>query len=147
MIGIKKAVLKNKTMDVLSMVEFDALYNRARSTEDLQSITQDVCVQVGDYVYPVTLTPKTGSGVWMYANDAINVFHDPETEEEKEEYSAKHVIDLSSDSVKDLKDNIMAMDKLKNAEISRLSMIKSVLELILIHIKLSFHPTLISIMI
>lgn len=122
MIGIKKAVLSDKTMDVLFMVEFESLNAKGKE------ILPDTCVQIGEYVYPVTTNPKI-AGVWISGTNAITMWNPPSNEEEKEEYSADKIIDLSSDKVKNLKDNIEAMDKLKSMEINRLSTIKSVLQL------------------
>lgn len=123
MIGIKKAVLSNKTMDVLSMVEFETLLANGKE------ILPDTCVQIGEYVYPVATNPKTTGGVWISGTNAITMWNPPSTEEEKKEYSADKIVDLSSDKVKDLKGNIEAMDKIKSMELNRLSTIKSVLQL------------------
>ena len=123
MIGIKKAVLSNNTMDVLSMVEFETLLANGKE------ILPDTCVQIGEYVYPVAANPKTTGGVWISGTNAITMWNPPSTEEEKKEYSADKIVDLSSDKVKDLKGNIEAMDKIKSMELNRLSTIKSVLQL------------------
>lgn len=124
MLGIKKAVLPNKTMDVLSIVEFGSLINSDKP------ILDDTCVQVGDYVYPVTNSPKSDTP-WIMGNKncpIVAVMSDM-TDEQKKEYSADNIVDFSSDNVKGMSSMIQQMDKLKNLESTRLSIVDNVLVL------------------
>lgn len=88
----------------------------------------DTCVQIGDYVYPVTFAPKNGE-VSITANGPIIKWEPPVTEEQKKQYSVDNIIDLSSDKVKNMSGIIQEMDKLKNLESTRLSTINNVLEI------------------
>lgn len=109
-------------MDVLSMAEFELLLQRNLP------ILSDTCVQIGDYVYPVTENPKDNTVA--IANDGFAIrWNPPVSEEQKQLYSSANVVDLSSDSVKDMRDHIAAIDKLKNMETSRLSTINNVTNL------------------
>lgn len=104
------------------MAEFELLLQRNLP------ILSDTCVQIGDYVYPVTENPKDNTVA--IANDGFTIrWNPPVSEEQKQLYSSANVVDLSSDSVKDMRDHIAAIDKLKNMETSRLSTINNVTNL------------------
>jgi hypothetical protein len=104
------------------MAEFELLLQRNLP------ILSDTCVQIGDYVYPVTENPKDNTVA--IANDGFAIrWNPPVSEEQKQLYSSANVVDLSSDSVKDMRDHIAAIDKLKNMETSRLSTINNVTNL------------------
>lgn len=104
------------------MAEFELLLQRNLP------ILSDTCVQIGDYVYPVTENPKDNTVA--IANDGFAIrWNPPVSEEQKQLYSSANVVDLSSDSVRDMRDHIAAIDKLKNMETSRLSTINNVTNL------------------
>lgn len=122
MTSVKKVVINNRTMDVISVDELIRL-----SSLPNPDYTK-MCVERNGYVYPISKVHKTDEPSVVVSNVMI-VFTDPKTEDEKKEYSADKIIDFGGDKVKDMRDNIIAADKLRSAETSRLMIINSVLTL------------------
>lgn len=119
--SVKKAIVNGKTVDVISMDEYDRLSKLPNP------IYQNTCVENGDYIYPITRTYRPESGVSVTTTNCMTVFTDPTTEEDKKEYSAKKIIDFGD--VHGIRDNILVNEKLKSAEEARLTTVNTVLEL------------------
>lgn len=120
---IKKAVLQNKTLDVVSMSEF------GRLIDNNAPFLRDVCVEIGDYVYPYKESPKSKRDVCITNFGPLITWQEPTTEEDKEAYSANNIVDLSPKNTKSLVDNIRAADKIKSLESTRLAKISNILTL------------------
>lgn len=119
--SVKKAIINGKTYDVISMDEYERL-SKLRNP-----IYQNMCVENGDYIYPITKTYRPEVGVSVTTTNCITVFTDPVTDEDKKEYSSSKIIDFSD--IHSLRDNILVNEKLKSAEEARLTTINNVLQL------------------
>lgn len=118
--SIKKAVINGKTVDIISLDEYERL------TQLPNPVYQNICVEEGDYIYPITKTYHPDQ-VSVTSTNCITVFRDPETPEEKEMYSKSKVIDFSD--VKGLRENILVSERLKSAEEAKLLTVNNLLVL------------------
>ena len=102
---MEKSKIQNRIYDVMS---FDD-YIKNRDNVDPSFLA----VRDGDYMYPIR--PKTSNlpGIYMMSPDLYR-FKDPVTEEDKEEYSIKNIINF--EDAKSIKEIIIKQNKLKNAE-------------------------------
>lgn len=119
-LSVKKAVICNKTMDVITLEEYDRLCKLPNP------VYGDMCVEHDGYVFPITKSyrPEQPS---VFATNVATVFTYPKTDKEKEEYSSSKIIDF--DNVKNITEMIVAADKLRSAESVRLNIVNQVLEL------------------
>lgn len=118
--SIKKIVIDGSSYDVISMEEFDRLSSLPNP------IYQNLCVEINGYVYPVSKTFKPEE-VCISSTKYMNTFRMPETEEEKEKYSSKKIIDFNN--VKGIRDNILVNEKLRSAEEAKLAIVNTELQL------------------
>ena len=119
-ISSKRIVLNDRTMEVITVEEYQRLLN-------LNSpIFEDTCVEFNGYVYPITKVSHPEM-VSVYSNGPCIQFNPPATEEDKAAYKAENIIDFSSGKLMGMKDYMDKIDKLKSMEASRLSTIKHVL--------------------
>ena len=119
-ISSKRIVVGNKTMEVISVDEYQRLL-------DLNSpIFDDTCVEFEGYVYPITKVSHPEM-VSVYSNGPVIQFTPPTTEDDKKMYKAENIIDFSGGKLVGMKDYMDKIDKLKSMESSRLSDIKHVL--------------------
>jgi hypothetical protein len=117
---IKKIVIGNETLDVITQEEYE---RRQKLDEPL---FKDTALEHDNYVYPITNRPDQ-SKVGVFDTAVITRFIKPITDEEKEMYSSKNIIDF--DNAKNLADNIKKMDKIKMAESARLTTKNNILQL------------------
>lgn len=95
-----------------------------RLLENNIPILPDTCVEIDGYVLPV-LKKYDSDKIGISGDKHVTVFNPPQSEEDKQEYAASKIIDFSK--MKDMRENIAAMDELKGSELSRLSTINNVL--------------------
>lgn len=117
-ISSKRIVLNDKTMEVITVEEYEKLLN-------LNSpIFDDTCVEFNGYVYPITKVyhPEMVS---VYSNGPVIQFTPPQTDEDKEKYKADKLIDFGNGKLVGMKDYMDKIDKLKSMETSRLTNIKN----------------------
>lgn len=101
---MEKCKIGDKIYDIISFEE----YSKNKDNID-PSYT---AIKDGDYLYPIR--PKTSNLPGLYnQTNAICTFKDP-SEEEKEDYSVKNIIDFGNAT--SLKEIIIKQNKLKNAE-------------------------------
>lgn len=119
-ISSKRVVLDDKTMEVITLSEYEKLLRLNTPIFD------DTCVEDNGYFYPITKQYKPDM-VSVCGIGPVIKFTDPETEEDKEKYSMNNVIDFSSGKLEGMKDYMDKIDRLKNMESNRLTNIKNVL--------------------
>jgi hypothetical protein len=118
----KKIVIDNVTKDVISEEEY------LRLLDMNVPILDDTCLEEKGYVFPITKHYNPNE-VSVCKCDGLLLFTKPTTEEEKEKYSIDRCIDFGPEAIKNLKDHITQMDKLKLLEDSRLSIVNNELTL------------------
>lgn len=119
-ISSKRVVLDNKTMEVITIQEYEKLLNMNTPIFD------DTCVEHDGYVYPISKQYKPDQVSVSCVGPAI-VFTPPVTEADKKKFKMDNVIDFSSGSLHGMKDYMDKVDRLKNMESSRLTTINNVL--------------------
>lgn len=102
---MKKCKIQSKIYDVISFDDYIA--NKDNIDQSLTALED------GDYIYPIRSKTSSSVGVYSLSKDLYQ-FKDPETEEEKEEYSVKNVINF--EDVESLRDIIEKQNLLKSAE-------------------------------
>lgn len=102
--AVEKIRIKDRLYDVIGYEEF---------TRHPDNYGKFNAVKDGSYVYPVK--GKTDTGVGIYdSDDATYEFVEPITEEDKDNYSATHIISISD--CKTIREVIEAQQKIKESE-------------------------------
>lgn len=117
----KKIVLNNKTMTVITEDELWRMY-------DTKNMMDDVCVEKGEYVYPVYAQYRQDVPS-ACVNGAMIIYNHPTTEEDKAEYSISRIIDFSSNNIKSFADHIKMVDAMKTEQSVGLSTLNNALTL------------------
>lgn len=117
----KKVVINRKTMTIVTEDELQRMY-------DKDQLMDDICLEKGDYVYPIysRYRPDVPSA---FANKAAIIYTEPATDEEKAEYSSSKIIDFSSKNIKNFADHIKMIDALKSEQSIGLSTLNNALTL------------------
>jgi hypothetical protein len=119
-ISSKRVVLDDKTMEIISLEEYQKLLRLNTPIFD------DTCVEDGKYFYPISKQYRPDT-VSVTSIGPVIKFTDPVTEEDKKKYCMDNVIDFSSGRLDGMKDYMDKVDRLKNMESNRLTNIKNVL--------------------
>lgn len=108
-IDFKKIVIDGKNMSVVSKSEFERMYNN-------NILDTDIAVEYNDkYVLPYAKRPKNNEPCAIPGELVIRGIL-PTTEEDKEKYSVKRIVNFSSSSsFKDVLDSVYKIKEEKNA--------------------------------
>lgn len=117
---IRKIVIGNETLDVITEKE----YERIKKIDT--AVFKDTALEHDGLVYPIMNRPDQ-SKIGVFDTDLITKYNRPETNDEKEMYDSKNIIDF--DNAKSFADNIKKMDKIKMAESARLTTKNNILQL------------------